>query len=176
MKISYAEYTNRKSIFNILVTLLLGIVLFTNPEGVVDVISFLLSGFFLILSCVNYFNYYRTKKNLNIIKKTQLYSSIIFIILAVVSLFLADVIETVFRLIIGILLIYNGVMRTIYSFSKKDNFTVFIATMIISILMILVGFYILIATNLIYKTIGLFIIISASLDLIGYIMNNKKYD
>ncbi len=176
MKITYVEYNNKKSVFNILLVLLLGIILFTNPEGLVDMISFILAGFLVILSGINYFNYYKTKKKLNIENKSLFYISIILLILAVISLFLASFIETVFRLIIGLLLIYNGVMRTIYSFNKKEKISVFIVTLVISLLMFLLGFYVLLTTNLIYKTIGLFIIISAVLDLAGYIMNNKKYE
>ncbi len=174
MKITYFGYSNKKSLLNSIIFLVLGIILFTNPGEVVNFISIVVGITFGIIGLMNIINYHIIKKKLNIENKLLLYSGVALIILGIVSAFLATLIETVLRLLIGAFIIYNGIMRLIDSLNHKTNFASLLIRLIVAILIILGGLYILLSINLVYKTIGLFIIIYTILDIVGYITFYKK--
>ncbi len=176
MFLVHKEYTNNKSIFSSVLFLLLGIILFTNPEGVVDFISYLLGGIIIVIGISNILSYLKTKRKLNIENNLTLYFGVTLIIVGITTFFLASLIETVIRLIIGSYIIYTGIMRLIESLKNKNHFTTFLITLIVSILMILAGIYILFSVNLIYKWLGILIVVYAILDITGFITTNYKRD
>ena len=65
-------------------------------------------------------------------------------------------------------------MRLIETLNNKENTVSFVARLIVSILLIICGLYVAL-TDLVYSMIGLFIIIYAILDIIGYIFYKKEF-
>lgn len=169
-------YANQTSLVNAILFLIFGIILFTNPGGIVKFISYIAGAVLIIIGITNLLGYYRTKSKLNIEMNGKLVSGIILVVLGLISILFASLIETTLRLIIGAWIIYSGVIRLIEAINFKADKTSFIVRLVISILMIICGFYVVLKTNLVFSAIGLFIIIYSVMEIIGYVMYSKKVE
>ena len=174
MKYIYLEYDNKKSVFNSLLFLILGIILFTDPMGILNMISAIFSIFVAIIGITRLISYFYNKKKHDIDDKKLLVTAIVLLIFSIIVLFLATTIELVIRLVIGIFIIYTSIMRIIETINNKEVKDRFTVGLIISILMVVCGFWILLSVGFVYKTIGIFMIIFSVLDIIGYITYNKN--
>ena len=173
-KITIVNYSNDNSLFSSILFLLFGIILFTNPGDILKFISYIAGGSLILIGIFNIINYRRILKKLNIEQKSKLISGIILITLGLIAILFSSLIETTIRLIFGGWIIYSGIMRLIEVLNNKENSISFVARLIVSILLIICGLYVAL-TDLVYSMIGLFIIIYAILDIIGYIFYKKEF-
>ena len=177
MKIEINSNTKKKSLILSIITIVIGALLFTNPEEFVKILSYIIGAIFLIYSIIQFISYYKNKITMSLI------SSITTLIIGLIFFFLADAIEIAIRYLIGAWLLFAGITKLIntLSYPEKDNY--FVTNLIISILIIIIGFYIILVSNLILSTIGIIIMIYGSLEVTNYIFNlfekkkdNKKND
>lgn len=174
-EITVIEYSNDTSLISSILFLIFGIILFTNPSGILNFISYIVGGILIIIGIFNILSYRRTLKKLNIEQKYKLVIGVILIIFGLFVMFFSSLIEMTFRLICGGWIIYTGIIRLIQTLNIKENKIQFISHLIIAILLIICGFYVALETNLIFSTIGLFIILYAVLEIIGFIFYKKKF-
>ncbi len=173
-KITIINYANENSLLTSILFLLFGIILFTNPGGILKFISYIAGGILILIGIFNLLDYQKTLKKLNIEQKTKLIIGVVLIVLGVFTILFSSLIETTIRLILGGWIIYSGVIRLIEALNNMENKTSFIARLVVSILLIICGLYVAL-TDLVYSMIGLFIIIYAILDIIGYIFYKKEF-
>jgi len=157
------------SLFNSIIFLILGVILFTNPGGILKFLSYIVAGILLIPGIFNILSYYRTLKKLNIEEHGTLIRGIILIILSIVVVVFASFVETTIRLVCGGWIIYSGVIKLIEAIKTKNDKITFYIGLGVSILMILCGFYVALAVNLVFSLIGLFVMIYAILDIVSYV-------
>ena len=174
-EITVIEYSNDTSLISSILFLIFGIILFTNPSGILNFISYIVGGILIIIGIFNILSYRRTLKKLNIEQKYKLVIGVILIIFGLFVMLFSSLIEMTFRLICGGWIIYTGIIRLIQTLNIKENKIQFISHLIIAILLIICGFYVALETNLIFSTIGLFIILYAVLEIIGFIFYKKKF-
>lgn len=165
-------FENKNSLFNSILFLIFGIILFTNPNGIVKFLSYITGGILIIIGITNLFSYRKILKKLNIEETSKLISGIILIILGLIVILFSSFIETTIRLVFGAWIIYSGVIKLIESITFKSDKVTFYVNLAISILMIIVGFYVAL-TDLAYKMIGLFIMVYSILDIISYIFYKR---
>ena len=165
----------RKGIDWISVLIVFGIILFTNPSGILNFISYIVGGILIIIGIFNILSYRKILKKLNIDQKYKLILGVILIIFGLFVILFSSLIEMTIRLICGGWILYSGIIRLIETLNNKENKISFISRLIVSILLIICGLYVALYTNLIFSTIGLFIIIYAILDIVGYIFYKKKF-
>ncbi len=173
-KITIINYSNDNSLFSSILFLLFGIILFTNPGDILKFISFIAGGSLILIGIFNVISYRRTLKKLNIEQKSKLISGVLLMILGLFTILFSSLIETTIRLILGGWIIYSGIMRLIDVLNNKENKVSFIGRLIVAILLIICGLYVAL-TDLVYSMIGLFIIIYAILDIIGYVLYKKEF-
>lgn len=159
---------NKNSIFSSILFLLFGIILFTNPGGIVKFISYITGTILIIIGITNILSYKKILKKLNVEESGKLISGIILIILGLIVIVFSSFIETTIRLVFGAWIIYSGIMKLIDSLNIKDDKITFYVNLGVSILMIIVGFYVAL-TGLAYKMIGLFIMIYSILDIVSFV-------
>ncbi len=165
---------NKNSLFSSIVFLLFGIILFTNPGGILAFLSYIAGGILIAIGVSNILSYNKTLKHLNIEDKPKLISGIIIVILGISVILFSSFIETTIRLICGGWIIYTGITRLIEAINNKTNQNTYIASLVIAVLMISCGFFVALTTNLVFSLIGLFIMIYAILDISEYIIQRKK--
>ncbi len=174
-RIAVIEYSNDTSLISSILFLIFGIILFTNPSGILNFLSYIVGGILIVIGVFNILSYRKLLRKLNIEYKSKLIVGIILIIFGLFVILFSSLIEMTIRLICGGWIIYTGIIRLIETLNNKENKISFISRLIISILLILCGFYVALKTNLILSTIGLFIIIYAILEIIGFIFYKKKF-
>ncbi len=174
-RLTVIEYSNDTSLVSSILFLIFGIILFTNPSGILNFISYIVGGILIIIGIFNILSYRKTLKKLNIDQKYKLISGVILIIFGLFVILFSSLIEMTIRLICGGWILYSGIIRLIETLNNRENKISFISRLIVSILLIICGFYVAIETNLIFSTIGLFIIIYAILEIIGFIFYKKKF-
>lgn len=173
MKIGLKSYSDIISLIYSIIFFILGAIIFTKPEIIILFISYVIGGIFALIGifkCIK--NYLDIKKD-NTISSKEMVTGIIFVVLGIVFILLAGVIEALVRLVIGGWILFSGINRLINTLSipnKKNNF---ITYLILSFLLIGVGLYTILESNLAFKTIGLVLMIYSVIEIIGYIFNKK---
>ena len=159
------NYKNNSELVNPIIFLLIGIILFLNPAGIVKFISYLIGIILIGGGIYNLLIYNKTSNNLNIQVKTKLTSGIILIVLGLITIMCAGVIESLLRFIIGGWITYSGIIRLIEAVNYKLDKPSSIIRLIISIIIIIFGLYIITRTNLVFSIIGLYMIIYSIIEI-----------
>ena len=173
MKRSIKNYSDVMSLIYSIIFFILGAIIFTKPQIIILFISYVIGGIFIIIGifkCIK--NYLDIKKDNNISSK-EMIVGIVLIIVGLVFLLLANVIEALVRLVIGGWILFSGITRLINSLQLSKNNNQFIIRLIISFLLIGVGLYTILESNLAFKTIGLVLMIYSTLEILNYIFNKK---
>lgn len=148
---------------------ILGAILFTNPGNIVKFVTYAFGGLFLLLGFIKLATYLGDKKK-DIINNNNLIYAITMFALGIIVILCSSIIEQVIRIIMGGYILYNGIIRLTSSL-KSDMWK---GNVVISIIIILVGLYIILVSNLVFSGIGLVIMIYSLLEIILFITNNKE--
>ena len=173
MKIEIKTYSNISSLISAIVFLIIGALLFTNPGGVVKFISYIIGTIIIIIGLFNLLKYFSLKKQ-NIIINSFLVTSIICLVIGFLAIICSGAVETSIRYIMGAWILFSGINRLILSLNLMNQKFPYLAILILSIAMILCGLYIILKTNLVFKMIGLFIMIYSIFEIVGYILYSKN--
>ena len=175
MKIGVKSYSDVISVIYSIIFFILGAIIFTKPEVIILFISYVIGWIFAIIclfKCIK--NYLDIKKD-NSISSKEMIAGILLIIIGLVFILLAGVIEALVRLVIGGWILFTGINRLINSLTIPNKNKKFIVRLIISILLIGVGLYTILESNLAFKTIGIVLMVYSFLEILGYIFNKKDY-
>lgn len=171
--------TGWTSLLTSLVFAILGILLITNPEGSTKVVSLIVGILFIIVGLYKLVDYCLTRGKYNFYNYDIAYG-IIAIILGIITIVYKSQIETIFRVLIGIWIVYTGIIRLSLSLKLKlVQSPVWIYSLLISIIMIICGIYTIFVSNVIVVTIGIVILIYSVLDVIEdiiFLANIKKLE
>jgi len=169
--------TGWSSLITSIVFAILGIILIVSPNATVTVISTILGTMFVIIGVYKIINYYRGKGKYNFYDYDMAYG-IVAIILGVITIFYHNQIGTIFRILIGLWIIYSSVIRINLSLKLKyANSKMWIYSLIIAIIMLLCGIYITFNSGAIIVTIGVGILTYSILDIVEgiiFLKNLKK--
>ena len=158
---------------NILISvifLVLGIILFTNPDIIKDIVLNVLGVILILVGTFKILLYYKQDNG----KKTQVLRGLILILVGAFSiisgLVFINTVEKVLKIIVGCFLIYIGIIRLITAFkvSKELKLTYIINGGLI----ILVGIILPFIQG--FKIIGLFIICYSLIEIISFIICKIK--
>ena len=174
MKIGVKSYSSIISLIYSIIFFILGAIVFTRPEIIILFISYVIGGIIIIIGLFKCLKNYLDIKKDNTISSREMISGIVLIIIGLVFILLAGVIEALVRLVIGGWILFSGINRLINSLEipKKNN--QFIIRLILSFLLIGVGLYTILESNLAFKTIGLVLMIYSVIEIIGYISNKRS--
>ena len=164
------------NLFNSLIFMIIGIILVTNPNGVLNIISYIICGALFLYGAINIFSYFKINDSKNNVSNIILFSGIFSIALGLTIVVFSSVFEALVRIIIGFIIIYNGVVKLKTSlYLKQNNISEWIYMFAISLIVILCGIYIFITSGIIFITIGVITIVYGILDLIQNILYIKNY-
>ena len=164
---------DKSSIITSLLFLILGICLLINPSGMVKFITYIIGIIFAVYGSIKLYNYYKSKET---VSNIQLTLGITSIVMGIIIMFCNGVIEFVIRLIMGGFILANGLNKLIIALNSKETNKKWTTLFAISIILIIVGLYIILKTNIVLSSIGIALIIYSSIDLISYIMYPKNRD
>ena len=177
MEIKVNSYKKQSTLISSIVFFIIGGILFTNPDIFITTISKIFGIILLIIAL--FFIYSMFAKNIddeNNNIATKLVSAIFFIALAIVFFFFSETIEKIIRIIVGFWILFSGINRLINALRITNHNKKFFSLIIISLLLILVGIYTIIAGDLLISTLGIILMIYSAIDIIGYIFYAKESD
>lgn len=164
---NYFSKTNNLNILSSIIFIIIGMILIFNPEGTLKIISYLLGVLFIVIGIVKILNYFKDKKDENTYFKDDLVYGILMILIGVFAIAATELIASIFRIIVGIWIIYTGILRLIYTFRFKIySDYMWVVNIILSIAMIGCGAIILFHSGILIATVGIFILLYSIIDLI----------
>lgn len=156
-----------------LIFVIFGIMLISRPEAIASVISILLGAIFIVMGVLKIIDYYSNGKQDNYL----IAIATVMILVGIIIMFCADIILSVFRILIAIWIIYSGIMNLQTAIVWKDyKSRLWFVTLLLAIVTIIVGVYILANTGAILKTIGVAIFVYGLVDIIESFIFIKKVD
>lgn len=164
------SYETKKSIVQPIVFLIIGLLLFFNPGGITEFVSYIFGGAFMAIGIMKFV---ADSRRLNKTTGDTFYSALM-IVLGIIFIFFSSTIEFLIRLAIGVWIIVNA-LNTIAigaNLVKIDKNSV--VTLIIGFILLVMGLYIIFVSNLILQTIGLILVIYAVLEIVDYFYIQAK--
>lgn len=162
------------SILESIIFAILGIILVCKPEGTMRLITTILGTIFIIMGIYKIIIYFASK-GVNDFFNYDLIYGLTSIVIGIVSMVYLDVIGSIFRIIIGIWIIYSSFVRINSAIQIKNiGNRAWIYGLILAIIMFICGLYILVNEGAIIVTIGSIMIIFAIIDIIENIIFMKN--
>lgn len=153
--------------------IIFGIMLIARPETIISVISIILGLIFLVIGALKIIDYFANDKKDNFLVSI----AVVMILIGLIIMFCADIILSVFRILLGIWIIYSGILNLQTAIIWKDYKTrAWYATIILAILTIIIGIYVLINTGAVLQAVGIAILIYGIVDIIENFIFIKKID
>ncbi len=163
------------NLFTSILFLVVGILLFSNPGGVVKFITYIVGILFIIMGIGKIVSYYQMIRKMNVNNTSDFILGIVAVILGIIVIFCSSAIEFVIRLVMGGWILYSGILKLIYSLNLRDlKVDSWLYVLIVSIIMIICGLYVIVKSNLVFSTIGLILIIYSIIEIIQYIILPKN--
>lgn len=149
---------------------ILGVVLIAKPEETVKVISYILGACFILVGIYKIASYMQVN-NKDSVYSYHLIYGVMAIVIGLIAIVYSSTIGTIFRIVIGIWIIYSSVVRASSSLRlKASKSNIWIYPMIISIIMFGCGLYIALNEGTIIITVGILMLIYAIMDIIENII------
>ena len=170
MKIDVKSYSTTSSLLSSIVFLVIGAFLITNADSVITWISYIIGGLLVLVGIIKLFTYYRIKKKTMISSNGDLIIGLILLAIGIPCFFLASVFETIVRFIIGAWILFSGVQRLVETLHMPNKANKkFLALLIISVLLMVLGLYIILYSNLLFIWVGILMVLYSILEITGYV-------
>lgn len=153
--------------------ILFGMTLIAKPELIMSMISVLLGAIAIIMGALKGIDYFASGKQDNYL----LSIAIVSIIAGIIIMFCADIIASVFRILIALWIIYSGIMNLQTTIVWKDyQSRLWLLSLILAIATILAGIYIVMNNGAMLQIIGGVILAYGIINVIESAIFIKKID
>lgn len=162
------------SIIESVILAILGVILVCRPEESVKAISYILGSIFVLVGIYKIINYISANGKYNLYNY-DLVNGLIAIIIGIITIVYSNTISSIFRIIIGVWIIYSSIIRISLATKLKGlNINIWLHSLILAILMFICGLYIMINSGAVIMTIGIAIIVYSVIDIIEDIIFMKN--
>lgn len=164
------------SILEAVVIAILGLILILNPEGTVKAISIILGLIFIIAGLIKIAQYFMAKGKYDLYNHELIYG-LMAIVIGIVTMVYSNTIGSIFRIIIGVWIIYSSLMRLSLAFKLKNlKSNAWGYSLILALIMLACGLYVTINSGAVMVIIGAMMITYAVIDIIEDVifMRNVK--
>lgn len=170
------KFLKKSSWTDIIVSLLFvlfGIMLIARPESIMSMMSILLGAICIIMGVLKGIDYFASGKNDNYL----LAIAIVAILTGIIIMFCADIILSVFRILIAIWIIYSGIMNLQTTIIWKNyKSKLWLLTLLLSIVMIIGGIYILVNNGAVLQVVGVIVVSYGIIDILESAIFIKKIE
>ncbi len=171
--------TGYTSIITSIILGILGLIMFLYSEATMKIITNILGIILILTGILKIIGYLKEKGEYDFFNYDIIYG-IISIVIGIVLLTHPGILEGILGIALGIWIIYSGLMRFGLSLKLKTYETKsWLPMLVISIIMIIMGIYIIVSPDVIIATLGLIILFYSIMDLIEgitFIINVKKLE
>lgn len=154
----------------------IGIFMIINPDSALEILSYILGGIFILIGIVKLIDYFASKGKYDFYNYDLVFG-VIAIVIGIVTIFCSGLIESMFRIIIGLWIIYSGLMRLSLSLklhaAKVNTWGLSLA---FSIIMIIGGICMIFQSGALMTLAGIIMLIYSVMDLVENIIFVKYVD
>lgn len=164
------------SVLTSIIFAIIGLIMIFFPDTTMKFISTILGAFFIIIGILKVISYFASKENSTFFSNDIAWG-LIAIVIGLVTIVYSNTIESIFRIMIGIWIIYSGFTRFTLSFRLKDvNTKLWAVVLTLAVLMVIGGLYVTFYPGALILTLGVIVLIYAIMDLIEsfIFMKNMK--
>lgn len=158
-----AKFEQNKKYISPILLGVFGLIFLTNSNDIIIFACYILGAIIAGFGIYNIVKYNQIKQQLKIEDSQKLNTGIIFITIGLLIIVLASFIQTFLNLIIGIWLITTGITKLI-GISEADRKTANL-NLIQAFIVIAMGLYTIFFQNIILALVGIWMLISAAIDL-----------
>ena len=149
---------------------ILGLILILKPEETVKAISYILGAIFILIGIYKIITCFKEKGKDDIYNYNLIYGVMV-VVIGLISIIYSTTISTIFRLIIGIWIVYSAVVRASSALKLKNlNSKIWIYAFILSIVMFACGLYVVLNEGAVIVTIGTLMVVYAVMDIVENII------
>ena len=172
----FLKKTGWTSIITSVVTAIIGIIIIGSPETTMKIVAYVLGAMFIAFGVIKLIDYFVAKGTYDFYNYELIYGALA-VIIGIITIAYHNTIGTIFRIVIGIWILYSGFMR-IGLVSKLRNLGIdeWKYALVIAILILLCGVFILAKAEVIGVAIGVAILIYSIMDVIEGIIFLRNVD
>ena len=153
---------------------IVGILMIANTDVVTKIIASIFGIIFIVIGVIKIVDYFVAKGNSDFYNYDFAYG-IIAIVIGIITITCSNFIESMFRIMIGIWIIYSAILRLSLSLKLRNaNINIWSVSLVLSILMLIGGLYVLLQNGALVLTMGIIILVYSILDLIENIIYLKN--
>lgn len=153
---------------------IIGILMIVKTDAATKIISYILGGIFIVVGLVKIVDYFIAKGNYDFYNYDLIYG-IIAIIIGLITILCGDAIGAMFRIMIGVWIMYSGLIRLTLSLKlHAAKSKTWIVSLLMALLMIACGIYITFTQGAIILTIGIIMVIYSVMNLIESVIFIKN--
>ncbi len=165
---------NYEAMFVSLMTIIVGIIMIIYSTNILNIISYLMGGILIINGLLKIFYYFKYEGKYNIFNY-DLSFGILNIILGIFCFIFKSELQSIFRLIIGLIVIYEGILNiTLATKILYVNKPAGLISILLSLLMILSGGLIVLVKGIVIETIGYILVLFAIMNIIECLIFHKN--
>lgn len=166
--------TGWSSVIISIILIIVGILLCTYPEEILKTISVILGVTIILVGVFKTLNALSNKGSI-VAFENELAIGLTAIVVGLLFIIYSGVFTTIFRLIIGIWILYTSFLKFSYSIKlKAANIKSWLYVLVLSALIFICGFIILMVPGIVMSMIGWLVIIYAVVDLINTLLLMKN--
>ena len=158
------------SIIESVATVILGILLIVWPNEVIRIIAYVMGAVLVVKGAYQVINYFVVKGQ-NDFFNNNLLGGVISVLIGVTLLILGEEIAHVFRIVIGIFLIYESLVRINTSIKlHAANINAWKYVLILALMMLIVGVFVTFYSGAVVTLIGWMMILAGLIGIVGDVM------
>ena len=158
------------SIIESIATVILGILLIVWPNEVIRIIAYVMGAVLVVKGAYQVINYFVVKGQ-NDFFNNNLLGGVISVLIGVTLLILGEEIAHVFRIVIGIFLIYESLVRINTSIKlHAANINAWKYVLILALMMLIVGVFVTFYSGAVVTLIGWMMILAGLIGIVGDVM------
>jgi len=173
MRIDIKSYSTKSSLVSSIIFFIIGAILTAYSEKIMATTYKIIGVTFLIITIGIIISIILRKKREQPIFANRVAIGIITLILAILFFFFHNVIDEAIRFIVGAWILFSGVTRLIVALRTDHKASRFIALLIVSLLLIILGFVTIIKSGILLWVVGIIIMVYSVIEIIGYIFYSK---
>ncbi len=153
-----------------LALIILGILFIVLQDTMIRILSYIIGVFFIVKGCFQIITYFM-EKGQNDFFNNGLLSGVVAVLIGVTALVIGEDIATVFRVILGIIIIYEALVRINTSLKLATaNIDTWKYILLIALLILVIGVFITFNSGAVITMIGWMMILTGVIGVIGDVM------
>lgn len=172
----FVKKTGWTSIITSVVTAIIGVAIICNADAIMQFVAYILGIIFVLFGVVKLINYFAAKGTYDFYNYEMIFG-ILAIILGIIAIVYRNTIADIFRILIGVWILYSGLIRLgLVTKLKALNVTDWKISLIVAIGILICGLYVIFSASAIGLAVGITILIYSIMDIIEGIIFLRNVD